>query len=227
MQLKDSFTGNCIPLENITILTINSPIQKINLTSNMYRSIEPSITDSIEDKFNFNISLDSFQLSEYCEHIIIYMSGFVGKSLAKQIKCEPCINSLFSKDNRVLAELIFLKDRGGLNYPSKDVIKICRETEKVIRLNAKHENQNVPSKLNKIKVISHVLNLFVDLHVFNDLKSHQLDNFPNNCSHLVELIRAICQKYFDIRVKHITKIFNNCKITKRQLLNKTVLFQGK
>lgn len=83
----------------------------------------------------------------------------------------------------------------------------------------------MPLKLNKDKIVSLVLKVFINLNVFNELKIHQLNNFPNNSSHLVDLIRATSQKY-NIRIKYNLNMFNNCRTTKRQLLNKAVLFNG-
>lgn len=60
---------------------------------------------------------------------IVYIAGFVTHKLQSVIKCEQCVEALLDEKKNFLNSLICKKNRGGLNYPSKDVINICKISE--------------------------------------------------------------------------------------------------
>lgn len=72
-------------------------------------------------------------LSEYAYEVIMYIAGFVSKSVAKYLQCENCKKYL--TDTKVLSKLQSLKCRGGLTNASPDVIEICVTTEKILKTN--------------------------------------------------------------------------------------------
>lgn len=131
-------TGNCIPLEDIDILHYSStdPIKVLN-----NNSIGIS-TDSVIDEVNVQ-NINSFIMdhdyigsnsehssSQFTKEIIIYIAGFVVYKLSNSLKCEECKLGLVAVEKDCfLNSLITLKNRGGekggLMYPSEDVISIC------------------------------------------------------------------------------------------------------
>lgn len=139
-QVKGATTGNCIALEYIPILNASSKSEDIiNVTSSNSRMIDYEINYDnytnqvlVAHDHSYMFIRDSTYLSEYCQEIIIYIAGFIVRHLMKTIICEICIHSL-TADNKT-GELIYLKNRESLIYPSESVIKICTENEKVIRL---------------------------------------------------------------------------------------------
>jgi len=73
------------------------------------------------------------------------------------LKCETCIESLIATDKQqFLNSFINLKNqggnKGGLIYPSDDVITICILTEKILR-NFNYENKTVNTLLVQSKVL--------------------------------------------------------------------------
>jgi hypothetical protein len=72
-------------------------------------------------------------LSEYAEHVTIYIADFTVSKLASKIRCEMCIQAITGVKENVLQSFISLKDEGGLTYPSSDVIGICKGTELLIQ----------------------------------------------------------------------------------------------
>ena len=77
-------------------------------------------------------------MSLFANNIIVYISGFVGKALAKQLDREPCITSLFHKNpdyakNCTNYALLSEKDNCGLFIPSEVLVTVCKELECVIR----------------------------------------------------------------------------------------------
>lgn len=88
------------------------------------------------DKYVENISLDQhlLQLSETSKYIVTYIADFVVKHLLKTINCDECKNALTTEDDfSATLGLIRRKNRGNLTLSSKDVIKICRMSETVVR----------------------------------------------------------------------------------------------
>ena len=50
--------------------------------------------------------------------------------MARELQCGTCCDSLGSTKNTTDYSFIKLKDKGGLFKPSKDLVKVCEETEK-------------------------------------------------------------------------------------------------
>lgn len=77
---------------------------------------------------------NQYVLSECSKEIIVYIAGFVSRRLQILIKCERCIQSLIGEKDNYLYSLISQKNRGGLTYPSEDLIKVCKISEHFLRL---------------------------------------------------------------------------------------------
>lgn len=84
------------------------------------------------------------------------ISGYVVKYLHSKIKCESCLKELYADnyDDSDL-DLIKTKNKGGLTFPSRDVIKICIRTECSIRC-VKSQSLNTPN-FRKHKILSNTL----------------------------------------------------------------------
>lgn len=81
---------------------------------------------------------NTYNFSNFTKEIIIYIAGFVAHKLSSTIHCETCLQSLCSSNKELLCNSLFaIKNRGGykggLNYPSDDVICICMQTEKILK----------------------------------------------------------------------------------------------
>lgn len=104
LELDSKFTGNCLPIDNIPILSGSTPLNKINNSSIGYRFEETeeknlSTSEILKNK-SLAQSFDKYQencteLSEKLDHnptsdivpqIVGYISGFVVSSLVKKIK---------------------------------------------------------------------------------------------------------------------------------------------
>ena len=64
------------------------------------------------------------EMSEMQEDVISYVAGFVCKKLQAKVKCKQCA-SLLDAYIDPKHGLIQRKDRGGLHYPSDDLVKVC------------------------------------------------------------------------------------------------------
>lgn len=149
-DIRNSNSGNCMSLEEISILhmtsanTIRQSEEIINSTSRLAR-----LSDDSEENHDINneyhISLfhdhtyifDIRQITELSSNIIEYIAGYIIKQLRSTLRCENCITSLIAKTDK--NNLINRKQRGGLIQPSNDVIQIARKCETEIRC-AIHES---------------------------------------------------------------------------------------
>lgn len=226
LELKSSFSGNCIPLQNLTILNTVNPIKKINLTSVHQHRIETEQLNFLEKNKqsvngdNINIPISAF--SEFTKQVVTYIAGFVSSHLLKHIKCEDCLKAVSSKEKPY--GLIQIKNRGGLIYPSEDVINICMLCEKYIKIILNGSNKRYLPKYSKIQITNNILEQYINKSIFTSLENHMYDTFATE-NHLVELIKAVSHKYIDIRIHFITNNIDNSN-SKRHVYNKLVLFKG-
>ena len=116
----------------------------------------------------------------YKEAIYGYIGGFIIKKLLKKLSCDTCSSVLIS-DNRQesFLSLTKLKDRGGLMYPSSDVIKIIRACEVAFKCSVSGDDFQNPKMLNhsssiKIKLRNSVVRA-ISGDVFNSLEDHDFD----------------------------------------------------
>lgn len=230
VELKDVDSGNCKSLEEISILTCSSSIQNINITS------EPrNLNESEEDEYALLYEMAVFDeevgvlvqdLSDFSIQAITYIAGFVVQALMKTLKCETCIGALTAKDREEgQYEFIKIKDKGGLVYPSSDVISICKWMEATIKTTVLTENKvTVSTKDVKSILISKALRHFIGMNLFKEINMHQFDQSPLN-NHLTLLIKAVMEKYINVRLHYLTKNATP-KLSKRQVLCKYLHFSG-
>lgn len=211
VKLKDINTGNCIALEQISILNCSSAVERINRSfsldiplSNEQRE-EDSDIEELRDQF-----------SDFSNQAIGHIAGYIVRVLTKKIKCDICVSALVTHHFHPFHKFIIARDQGGLLYPSPDVVKICQTTETFMK------NINTIGFRKEI-AISKILRNFIGTSLFNDIISHQLGEFPSS-NHITDLMKAIIEKYINVRLHHLLKL--KLKPSKRQFLNKYILFQG-
>ncbi|KAF0709424.1 THAP-type domain-containing protein [Aphis craccivora] len=198
-QIKDRGFGNYIVLEDISILNCSSVsnnliniINDTNVTLNRDIELEP-------EKYNIEDHGFHLPLSSFSKEVTIYIASFISHKLASKIKCDICVNSLFGIREDFLMSLIDLKNRGGLSYPSNDIIKICILTEKIIKL---YYNDII--KLNKLFIQNKTFAHFIDNEGFTSLNSH--DNI-----HTVAAKTSLYYYYYYYRVIIILYYTSRCR----------------
>lgn len=224
-QLHAPKNGNCIPLETIKILTCSmkkKPEDAINDSMNTWRTFKNEEPVSIEHAYSKKEMKD---LGEFGEEIVKYIAGYVSRSIQEKIVCEECCAAL--TDINTSASLIAAKNRGGLVYPSNDVVTICIQVERYIR---RFLNTCGVSKINKSVILgikSHVLKYCLDKSIFSQLFKHSL-NFDFNDNHLYHLINLVVETYFKVRIHHTCKLkaSKEVGISTRHKNNKLTLFKG-
>ncbi|RVE41326.1 hypothetical protein evm_014021 [Chilo suppressalis] len=238
LELRSTFSGNCIPLDNINILN-NCSIDIINGTTSTDRhedeqyeilSATRSLESDIEAENNCEIfagTLSGQRIPFGSQLIVGYISGYIVRILASSLKCEICVDSLTTTERLPHHKLITIKDMGGLSYSTEDVFEICLTTETVIRKLIKQSGGiSLSTKYNFSYITVNTLKHFIQKNVFSSLVQHSF-NQPCTLNHRIHLIRAIIHKYTTIRLKHEAKTdLNMNHLSKRQKLTKLILFKA-
>lgn len=232
-ELKNIDTGNCTSLENISILTYtNSRYEKsINATlpllehSTSLESESPTETEYFNIDTDHDYLADPSRLTEFSKQIIIYISGFIITKVAKMVKCENCLMSMINTASKNSYKLIVKKDKGGLHYPSADVIVLCEIAEKVFRSNLTQSGSNLLTRNNLLlQLMNQCIRQCIGKELF---KEHGIsyDHSPLD-DHKVLLMKAITMKYLQIRIYKYTKQLSEPKEKVRNLYTKLTLFRN-
>lgn len=230
-EIKDIHSGNCISLENVSILHISSTksIDIINDSTPTYRLQDndnyswDNLIEILECHSYFS---DTRIITEFSEQIIAYIAGFIVKYLYNKIRCENCLSSLQSTDNnKRIFSLINFKNKYNLIFPSIDIFNVCKKCEIVLRFALKeNENALMQYKFSISYLTSQVLPYFLhNDNIFSELINHSIEQNPLS-NHRIHLIKCICEKYFSVRLFYISK--QSKKVTLRHHYNKITLFSG-
>lgn len=230
-ELRDVDQGNCIALEEVSFLSCSSAVQNINLTIEPCKLHEGNDEDEMsllyeQAVFDEEISILVQDVTEFSSQVVSYIAGFIVHRLLKLLKCDTCCSGLIADTiNDKHLKLIKLKDKGGLIFPSSDVITICKRMEVIIKTYILSSNTTkILSKNIRQELMSKSLSHFLGMNLFEKINFHQFNQSPMN-NHLIILIKAVMEKYVNIRLHYLTK---NAipKLSKRQVLNKYLHFTG-
>lgn len=201
-QIRESEKGNCVPLQDIPILTYSSSQheEQINQTSERWQLV--SKAGGVVTLDHDYAAAGTF-LSEVAIHTVVYIAGFVVRHLENTLSCEPCLSVLRGDGSHVAYSLIHRKSRGWLILPSNDVVDICVSAEKVFRRYTTG-NFKVPLRILFSRCVSEVLADFLFKPIFKELAEHVRDQHPMD-NHLILLIKAVARRYLLTRQKHAAK----------------------
>lgn len=220
-EIKHISSGNCIPLEHINILTLTRPELAINKTSNKNRLIDDMFVDTeAVDKIlmkDHDYLTDPTILTEFSKHIITYIAGFIVSKLNKELHCEECVSAIVCTTKYVSLQL--KKDKGGLYYPNKDVIKICEICEIIFRKNKGYYKKNI-----LIELMQESLKYCLGCSFFSNDSHFKCQTFLD--CHYSLLIKAITLKYLKVRIHYATKKLSENSDIVRNFYNKLILFKG-
>lgn len=178
-------------------------------------------TANDENKEEQALNLVCENQTEFSSQVISYIAGNVVRVLTNKILCQDCADALSSEPDSQQHAFILRKDNGGLSYPSKDVILVCKAAESVVR---SYMDSGV--KATKDVLVAKIMRDLVGrTNLFQHLYYHDLGKFPTS-NHVTDLKKAIIEKYINIRIHFLLKQ-SMSTLSKRQLLNKYVLFSGK
>ncbi|CAH2088930.1 unnamed protein product [Euphydryas editha] len=213
-EIRDHGIGNCIPLEQISILNCPStdePVKTIDKLTHRHILIEE------DDSTLYEEYLDHLELSlsEYTEQVLQYIAGFIARKLTRCLKCDQCVELLHGSKKQRLQSIIEKKSKGGLTYPSSSLLKIVKFTEKILK-------QNLMYKEKPEKYYIYIYNFFME-HFEND-NIFNTTNSEHDSSHKLLLVKSVILSYLDIRYKYYGKKHAE-HVSKRNFLTKLIIFR--
>lgn len=106
----------------------------------------------------------------------------------------------FLEKKNYLKSVINFRDEGGLSYPSSDLIKLCMQTEKNIRV-----YQSGLKPINKLLVVNKTLNFYVfNSKIFESIKPHNFDVEPVT-NYVILIMKSIINSYFNLQINYLSK----------------------
>lgn len=142
--------------------------------------------------------------------VVAYISGFVVRSVLRQVSCQLCRGALISQGDRHL--LIDLRNNGGLLNPSADVVRICVACERVLQQGLATSQILSDKFLHRARVRA-----LTDVDVsslFTGIADH--NGFPNSAT---DMMVAIAEKYIAVRLHYLGKLHseqgNNASIRQK------------
>lgn len=244
-DVQDVLRGNSLPLQSVPILTASSKcisnnnvdseppsIHAINLSVGRNRILDENVSESALCDHDYVYVPHPTHLSLCTQKIVAYIAGFVVFKLKQCLKCETCLDALESTSHSFINSLIMVKDKGALIFPSDDVIDVCMTCEKKFRTHAAYfvsSGKNL-SRVTLNELMQSVLETYLMRNIFSKLDNHIKDFGPME-NHLIFLIKAIAEKYLQVRCHYAGKQYTDNLIKKkqsksRQEYTKLILFKG-
>lgn len=219
VEVKGADTGNAVALDMTQVLHCGS---QIKLVENVQEATNLNSEEELELDF---INSEAWHLTTYSTDVINYISGFVGKSISKKIKCTKCASLLKVEDS--FSFLQKRKEFGSLFKASKLLTEVCQVAEKTLR--------HCRDKLNVFVRKSQKADLILINNCLRVLPGNIYDHFGDHLydediisDHFMDLIKLILKKYFNIRIYHETVKRQDVNVSNRvrSMLTKTILFKN-
>lgn len=216
-KIKDRGLGNCMALEDIPILNCSSVTYLIMVINNSNCTLNKDI-DLEPEQYNFEANglHLNFELSEFSKEVSLYIDEFVSHKLSSKIKCLICNGALFGNKSNFLYSIISMKDKGGLTYPSDDVMKICVTTEKYLKTYSENH-------FDKMLVITKIFRSLNNNKLFKSINFQNDQNRPLE-NHVILLQKAIISIYCDIKFNYMCRKQNET-VSLRSWYNKLTIFK--
>jgi len=164
----------------------------------------------------------AWQFDEFNESSITYIAGFVSHALKKKTSCHICRTKLTGNEaNTPHADLIVMKNRGRLVFPSVDVIRVCRSVERIFRMKLSQIHE---SKFPQMILCLVLRDIAQNVFQSPDMDDHILAQAILE-EHRTELIRAIVRLYLKIRMNFEGKVKSQPKSYVRRTLHKLIHFK--
>jgi hypothetical protein len=218
-SIRPGLHGNCVSEDQEEEDSKICPLGTISLLKDSTIEEEP---DEIPD-------LPFERLTLYVSNVVVYMAGFVGRSVAQKIKCPSCIISLLAKDmdtTKLRSDFVLIneKNNGGLYIPSPDVIEVCRITESEVRRSIA---SGIP-RVNRKDILKATIRFCNSASLFLELRQENSKEHPLFSDHVLNLIQKIANRYLTIRLYHLGKAttLSMRPVTNRSKCTKLVQFSG-
>ncbi|KAJ8334003.1 hypothetical protein SKAU_G00413220 [Synaphobranchus kaupii] len=214
-------TGNCLLRDNTDIL--DSTPAAVNIARRLDVELVEMLLpgdDTIPDL------PDVDHLSEYKDAAINYIAGFVVKKLREKVTCMPCSQALTSMEGT--HSFLALKDRGGLQKPSKGMVAVCQATERCFQRLLRRNGGKPPQGSGvTLAVVIQVLADCAEKNLFPGLHNHMFDTCVE-ANHVHILVKMASSWFCKVRLNHLARRATEkfkCKMVRRRL-TKLIHFYG-
>ena len=144
-----------------------------------------------------------------------YTAGWTARKVTKRVNCSTCTDCLTSSVNPNY-HLTCVKDRGGLLYPSPDLVKALTFTEKLFRQDLKFD-----------KIVFSVMHVFGKIGtLFTDSTIHFESTVFGISSHYYSLVKLCVETYLKMRFHYKAKLntMKHARQSRRRTLTKLIHF---
>lgn len=162
------------------------------------------------------------------ENILHYMSGFIVRTLQGTVSCQSCSDALvddaclvsdhhysrgFSHTYQMLTSV---KNRGGLVLPSEAIFRILQRCESIFRQTVLSKPSDYLNRKSLVQFLAASFRYSVSEDRPTTLFTHTCEVECGLLSHSDQLANRIIDKYFRIRMKHFSKLYNRRVIGKME-----------
>jgi hypothetical protein len=184
-------------------------------------------TESIEGEDMFAVLND---LSTVQSNILYYIGGYIIRRLSRELSCASCMELLkcdtpptsLTLDHHYstprcsddMARLVMLKDRGGLNYPSKTLFSMLQVAEKVFRAIATEKKLSSGVTLHRLKTLT--LQALVDRDISFPRVEHEQPLALGEVSHECTLSSRVLRLFFKLRMHYYGRVYTSDIIHQKQ-----------
>lgn len=233
-DILQSTTANATAQDPTKQLTLSLDVINSSVANSFSSAAEEDSTSSVNELFSDN---QGFLPSTthcvtplrclICRNIVYYIAGFIVRKMNKVIKCQTCLQVLFSSRNTFLeASLVNIKmynihSKGGLIYTSWDVLNVLLHTETLFRkVSQIRKNFSHGEILNSVMKSSS--------HFFVNLDEHSATISSGIESHKLHLIKCLVSSFLILRMHKHAKVAsqNLSQSGKRQKLSRSIIYQN-
>lgn len=213
-QVKNG-TGNCLIRDGTNMLAVTV------VPASRQFDVTPALP--LDSDHDYSILPYVESISEFKDAAIHYIAGFVVKKMEK-ILCMPCSLAL-SSDSSMHA-FIALKNRGGLQNPSTNIVEVCKASERCFQRLLTTSGGKLPQGKGVTAAITiQVLSDCADKNIFSELHNHMFETSVED-NHVHTLVKMAASMYCKIRLHHLARRETE-KVTGalvRRRMNKLILF---
>jgi hypothetical protein len=227
--IEASVRGNCQP-NDVPILTVPSTsavhatdvpvLEGVGEYDFLHEYLYYEDDMQVQHEFDAPDDDDTGETGNISDNITAYIGGFIVHCLQDKFKC--CKEILIEQDenmrNHPRNDLIRLKSRGRLSYPSTAIFSLCSSAERIFLKDVNHLCSNTfrDNLVNKI-VATHSESFFQQVMLMPCFQNEQ---------HRYKLLNAVAKKYARVRIFHELKRLSERKEKNiRRVFSKLIHFK--
>ena len=168
--------------------------------------------------------VSSIQRTEYKDDCLVYIAGYIQKTLIKKEKCEDCKGKISNLKIVETSDLINIKNRGPLFIPSTEFVTVVRVAHSLYETRMMEPSLYTEKNLME-RLVIRLSRIFTSTkpNLFKFLNSHDQSM---TTSHASLMIRKIGCLVFTIFLHHHCKTLNSKEAKIRPKFSKLILFKN-